>query len=137
MYSLRPLRRGRMPSIARDFFNSFWDWPNEMGFKVDIREEGNDYLIQAELPGMDKGNINLEIEGEYLVISAKSDERYDQEDDNNYIRKERRMMSCERQFYIGDVKPEEIQAKYNDGVLEVRVPNKTQTRFGRRSIEIQ
>lgn len=138
MYSLRPFRRGRvMPGFDDDFFSSFWEGSQNFGFKVDIKEEGDKYLLQAELPGMDKSKINIEMNGNYLVISAKNDEVYNKEEDNSYIRRERRVMSCERQFYVGEVKPEEIDAKYNNGVLEIRIPQKDKNKYNRHQIQIQ
>jgi len=143
MYSLRPLRRGRMlPRFAADFFREFWNWPTDwpfggVGFRVDIKDAGDHYLLQAELPGVNRSDINLEVVGDYLVIGVKSDETYNEEEENRYVRRERRMMSCERQFYVGDVNPDEIDARYNNGVLDVKIPKKDQGRSNRRSINIQ
>lgn len=139
MYYLRPLRRGRMrPRFADDFFRDFWNWPmSSYGFKVDIKEDQDHYLLQAELPGMNKDNISLELDGDYLTIGVKSDESFSQEEEDRYIRRERRMVSCERQFFVGDVKPEDIQAQYRNGVLEVKIPKTDQTDSSRRIIDIQ
>lgn len=144
MYGLRPLSRGRiLPRFADDFFREFWNWPamdwpfGSFGFRVDIKDAGDHYLLQAELPGVNRGDINLEVVGEYLVIGVKSDQTYNEEEENRYVRRERRMMSCERQFYVGDVNPDEIDASYNNGVLEVKIPKKDQVRSNRRSINIK
>ena len=139
MYHLRSLRRGRMrPRFADDLFRDFWMWPmTSYGFKVDIKEDRDHYLLQAELPGMDKSNITLELDGDYLTIGVRSDETVSQEEENRYIRRERRMMSCERQFYVGDVSPEDIQARYRNGMLEVKIPKTDQQGSGRRIIEIE
>jgi len=139
MYSLRPFRRGRLlPRFADDFFRDFWDWPMaNFGFRVDIKDAGDHYLLQAELAGVNRSDINLEVVGDYLVIGVKSDETVNQEEENRYVRRERRMMSCERQFYVGDINPEEIDASYNNGVLEVKIPKKDQGRSSRRSIDIK
>ena len=139
MYHLRPLRRGRMrPRFADDLFRDFWMWPmTSYGFKVDIKEDRDHYLLQAELPGMDNSIITLELDGDYLTIGVRSDETVSQEEENRYIRRERRMMSCERQFYVGDVSPEDIQARYRNGMLEVKIPKTDQQGSGRRIIEIE
>lgn len=140
MYHLRPFRRESMlPRFAEDLLRDFWEWPFEgygFGFKVDIKEAKDHYLLLAELPGLDKDAIDLEIDGDYLTISVKNDETIEEEDEKRYIRRERRMMSCQRQFYVGDVKPEEIEARYHNGVLEIKIPKKEQGRFNRR-IQIQ
>ena len=139
MYSLRPFRRGRLlPRFADDFFRDFWDWPAaNFGFRVDIKDGGDHYLLQAELPGVNRSDINLEVVGDYLVIGVKSDETINQEEENRYVRRERRMISCERQFYVGDINPDEIDAGYNNGVLEVKIPKKDQGRSSRCSIDIK
>jgi HSP20 family protein len=126
------------PRFADDLFRDFWMWPmTSYGFKVDIKEDRDHYLLQAELPGMDKSNITLELDGDYLTIGVRSDETVSQEEENRYIRRERRMMSCERQFYVGDVSPEDIQARYRNGMLEVKIPKTDQQGSGRRIIEIE
>ncbi len=138
MYSLRPLRRGRMlPRFADDFFRDFWDVPQVagQGFRVDIKDTEKHYLIEAELPGMEKSNIDLELVNGYLTIMVKSDETVKHEEENRFIRRERRMSSCRRQFYVGDVKPEEVQASYENGILKITVP-KSEQESGNRRIEI-
>ena len=73
MFSLRPLRRGWIPSFTGDLFSNFWDLPG-MGFKVDIKEEEQTIYFYRNA-GVNKENINLKLP-EYLVISAKSDESH-------------------------------------------------------------
>lgn len=124
MYRLMPFRRHRrgdffMPQAFHDFFN----WPEVawQSFKVDMKETSEGYAIQADLPGVNKENITLSVENGYLNIAVRQEEMKS-EDQENYICRERRQMSSERSFYVGNIKPEDVQAKYKNGVLEIKFP---------------
>ena len=81
----------------------------------------------ADLPGVDKKDIALNYDNNYLTIEAKKDESNDQKDDKgNYIRRERSYGSFSRSFDISDVDADHISAEYKNGVLEMILP-KTQT----------
>ena len=77
-----------------------------------------------ELPGFNKEDISAELKNGYLTISAKHEESDDKKDDNgNYIRRERKVGSCVRSFYVGSaVKEEDIKAAYENGILKLSVP---------------
>ena len=91
--------------------------------KTDIRENEHEYELAVELPGFDKEEIQLDVNDGYLTISAQKGLDKDEEDKKGRIlRQERYAGSCSRSFYVGDVKPEDIKAKYESGVLTVLVP---------------
>ena len=91
--------------------------------KTDISEKENGYEIAVDLPGFKKDEINLDIKDGYLTITAQKGLDKDEEDKNGrVIRQERYAGACSRSFYVGDVKPEDIKAKYEHGVLTVLVP---------------
>ena len=77
-----------------------------------------------DLPGFQKDEINVELKNGYLTIGASKGLNRDQQDDNGrYIRRERYAGVCSRSFYVGDaIRPEEIGAKYEDGILKLSVP---------------
>ena len=112
----------RTGDIFEDTFNSlFRPFYVEEGatlMKTDIRETENAYLMDVEMAGFDKKDIELKFESGYLTVSAK---KSDKEEHDNYIRRER-AYSCSRSYYLGDVSEKEIKAKYQNGVLEVTVP---------------
>ena len=78
------------------------------------------------MPGFDKGDIKAELKNGYLTISASSHKNNDEKDnDGRYTRRERYSGSCSRSFYVGgDVKQEDIKAKFENGILKVTVPKK-------------
>lgn len=125
MFDLLPF--GNKNSMI-DFFNNFdKDFFGDMklGFNSDIIDKGDKYILQAELPGFSKEDINIDIDGDCLKISAEHKEENDEKDkDGNYIRRERRYGSFVRSFYISNVKSDQIDAQYNNGVLELQLPKK-------------
>lgn len=144
MFDLIPFRRRNGNRLARyeDPFNYLWSSFYDLmdmgsfGFKTDVKETENEYILQAELPGMRKEDINIEIQDNYLTISAKNDEIIEEEKEN-YIRKERRTGSYCRAFNIENVKEDEIKASYKDGILEVRLPKKEPGKGNKRIIDIE
>lgn len=143
MFDIVPFRRHKslQPAVEEFFSAQFPDFAkNPFGleqvrsFAVDIQENGDSYLLQAELPGIDKDNITVEITDDYLTLMVKSDSATEQHE-GNYLRKERRRFQTQRRFYIGDVDQEKITAQYDNGVLEISLP-KRQGTTRRRSIDI-
>lgn len=102
------------------FFNDVFD-KKTSGIKVDIKETENEYLLEAELPGYNKENINLEYKNNYLTLSATKEEILDNSR-GNYIRKERSYGKVSRTFYIENLDKDNIKARYKDGVLQVILP---------------
>ena len=91
--------------------------------KTDIKEMDNGYQLVVDLPGFTKDEIKASLENGYLTISAEKGLDKDEEDKKGRVlRQERYAGSCSRSFYVGDVKPEDVKAKYESGVLTVLVP---------------
>ena len=93
--------------------------------KTDIHEtdDAKAYRFTVELPGFKKDEISLDVKDGYLNISAAKGLDKDEEDKKGRVlRQERYAGACSRSFYIGDVKPEDVKAKYESGVLTVIVP---------------
>ncbi len=85
--------------------------------KTDISQTDKDYVMEVEMPGFDKKDIELKFESGYITISAKKQA----DSDVKYIRRER-AVSCSRSYYMGDVDEKLIKAKYEHGVLTVTIP---------------
>lgn len=92
-------------------------------FKIDVKENENDYSVEAELPGVEKKEIELKLNDGRLTISIKRDERMEEEN-KNYIHKERRFCSMSRTVYLEDAVTEGINAKLENGLLKIVVPKK-------------
>ena len=92
--------------------------------KTDVREKDNAYELDVDLPGFKKDEITVDLKDGYLTIGASKGLDKDQSDENGkYIRRERYAGVCSRSFYVGEnVRPEEIGAKYEDGILRLSVP---------------
>lgn len=105
-------------------------------FRTDVIDEGDKYVLKAELPGFQKEDIKIDIEGNYLTISAQhSDET--EEKKNNYVRRERRYGSFARSFDISDIKSNDITADYTSGILSLNLPKVEGTVPESRRIEIR
>ena len=108
-------------NFERKFFgNSAAALPD---FRTDIRDAGDRYILEAELPGFRKEDIQLDVKDGILTISAQHGENQDEEDGKgSYIRRERRYGSFTRSFDVTGVDEEHITAAYNNGVLELNLP---------------
>ncbi len=123
-------------NFERSFFgNSNVDLP---AFRADIRDAGDKYVLDAELPGFHKEDINLDIKDGILTISAEHSETNDQKDDKgNYIRRERRYGSFRRSFDISGIDESAISASYQNGILELSLPKQQQVLPQSRRIAIE
>ena len=92
--------------------------------KTDVRELDKSYELDVDLPGFKKDEIHVDLKDGYLTIGASKGLDKDQQDENGkYIRRERYAGVCSRSFFVGDaVRPEDIGAKYEDGILRLSVP---------------
>ncbi len=111
--------------IFDDIFDNFFKpvtFSNKtLSMRADIKESEKEYELALDLPGFDKKDINLTLNNGYLTVSAKTEQK-EEDDKANYIRRER-VCSYQRSFYVGDaVTEEDIKAKYNNGTLSLTVP---------------
>ena len=106
--------------------------------KTDVKELDHSYEVDIDLPGFKKDEVNVEYRDGYLTISAaKGLDKDEQDKQGRYIRQERYSGACSRSFYVGDVKPEEIQAKFEDGILRLSVPKAGKALESRSHISIE
>ena len=94
--------------------------------KTDVRETDNSYELDIDLPGFKKDEIKVELDNGYLSISAaKGLDKDEEKKDGKYIRRERYAGAMNRTFYVGDnLTQQDIQAKFEDGILKISVPKK-------------
>ena len=122
-------------NLFDDFFHDFDMFPAWSGrnplygkharnmMKTDVRETENTYEVDVDLPGFQKDEIHLELRDGYLTISASKGLDKDQEGQKGrYIRQERYAGALSRSFYVGDVEPDQVSAKYEGGVLRISLP---------------
>ncbi len=111
-------------NVLDDYFSNDWPFKRTLThdtFKVDVEDNGNEYLIEAEVPGLDKKDINVELNDGKLMISITRDENSESKK-KNFIHRERRYSSMSRSIYLEDTKPDGIKAKLENGLLKVVVP---------------
>lgn len=135
MFDLRPFRRRnddlfeRFKSVFDDMFNQ--DFLPAFGndfksLRTDITETKDAYIVQADLPGFSKDDIQIDIENNYLTIRAKRDDRIEERDEKDrIIRKERHFGEFYRSFYVNDIDQDRIEAELENGVLKITLPKIT------------
>lgn len=96
---------------------------NLPAFRTDIRDQGDKFLLEAELPGFNKEDIQLELKDSILTIRAEhKEDKEDKDDKGNFIRRERRYGAFSRSFDVTGINESAITAAYNNGVLELTLP---------------
>ena len=99
--------------------------------KTDVREtdDAKAYRLAIDLPGFKKDEITLDLKDGYLTVSAAKGLDKDEEDKKGrIIRQERYAGALSRSFYIGEVKPEDVKATYESGVLTLLIPKTEETK---------
>jgi len=96
--------------------------------KVDVIEEPNAYVVQAELPGMTKDEVKLTVDNDILTISAERKNEFNEEDKNKrYVRMERSYGAVSRSLRLPPgCDPSKITAKHENGILKVSVARNPQ-----------
>ncbi len=142
MFELIPRRYNTVRRInPYSIFNQMEDSFNDnketvYGINTDIKETENGYMLEASLPGFKKEDITLEINKDVLVINAKKDQEV-KEENNGYLRREINRGQFRRSFNVDGIKVEDINAKYENGILEVNLPKQEEKAKHNKLIEIQ
>ena len=105
-------------------------------FRTDIRDAGDRFVLEAELPGFNKEDIHLDVKDGILTISAQHSTENEEKKDS-YIRRERRYGSFSRSFDISGINADAIEASYTDGVLTLTMPKKQEQLPASRRLEIK
>lgn len=140
MFSIIPYRtdcnmarrgnRGYFEDFANDFFRPFFSdnfgmMASQKPMKVDVRDEGDHYVLEADMPGMKKDDLKVEVNDGLLTISAEYNETNEQKnDENKYVYRERRCGSMSRSFNVEGVREQDITAEFKNGVLTLRLPKR-------------
>lgn len=123
------------PFFGDGFFGPFFmrrDFQNN--FRVSVKDAGDHYELDAELPGVQRDQLGIDVNDGVLTISAEWNQSDDSKD--GYVMNERRYGKMQRSFNIDGVDESAITASYTDGVLRLNLPKRTEQVSGRR-IEIQ
>jgi len=120
-----PKRRNEF-DLFDDFFkgDDFFPRRDSSIMKTDIKEKKDKYVIEMDLPGYEKENINLELKDGYLEVTAKV-EKEEGNEEERFVHKERFYGHCSRSFYVGEqITEEDIKAEFKNGILRIDVPKK-------------
>lgn len=106
--------------------------------RTDIHEAPDAYLLEIDLPGFAKEDIFAELKDGYLTVSAKKTLNEDEENQKGRVlRQERYSGSCQRSFYVGEgVKESDCEARYENGILTIRIPKAQPQQPQRQAISI-
>lgn len=128
-----------------DLFRGFFVRPVDFNFdksvetpemRVDVKENPESYEVQAELPGIGKDDIHVHIDGALVSISAERKQEKEVKDGERVLRTERYYGKVSRSFQLGqEVDDAQASARFNDGVLTLTLPKKTQAQAKRLTIE--
>ena len=127
LWSGSPFRRiSRLQRQIDRLFDEFSDWGKvETAFAppVDIEEKEDRYQLTFDLPGVKKDEIRIEIRGNQLHVAGERAEKKEQKEGKGHFRTERFYGQFERIFPLpADVKAEQIEAAYENGVLSISIP---------------
>ena len=121
MYFIKKNNEDKKTKIVDDFQNFFMDsFFSNKALKTDIIENETNYILKVEIPGVDKKDVNLDFNNQYLTLSVNQEE--DQEERNqHFIRKERGRFSYSRSYYLDKADEGNIKAKLDNGVLTITI----------------
>lgn len=110
--------------------------PLPQSIKVDVKENGNAYTVQAEIPGVAKEDIHVTVDGNVVTLRAEVKQQDAQTSDEKLLRSERYFGSVARSFQLPvDIDNAAAKAKYDNGVLTLTLPKKTGNGSQRLSVE--
>lgn len=116
-------------TFDRDLFPVFRPWfrlDDNEGFRmplVNINETEKDYVVTMELPGVQKKDLDVSIDGDQLVVTAERSEKV--ESDEGLLRREIRSEKFRRTFTVGQaIDRDGVKAKLENGILKITLPKK-------------
>jgi HSP20 family protein len=125
-----------------DLFRGFFMRPvrmegaPDMQVKMDVKEDDKGYTVHAEIPGVKKDDIHVNIDGNQVSISAEVKNEKEVKEGEKVLRSERYYGKVSRAFTLGqDVDEGTAQARYSDGLLELTLPKKAVTKAKRLTID--
>ena len=143
MFSMIPYRtnrnmtrregRGYFEDFANDFFRPFFEegfggmLRADRAMKVDVRDEGDRFVLEADMPGVSKDHVRVEIQDGVLTIAAQYDDETENKDEaGKYVYRERRSGSVSRAFNVEGIREADISAAFKDGVLSLTLPKEAE-----------
>lgn len=144
MLTLTPYRKSNHSALynpfreMEDLERSFFGQDALASFRTDIEDAGDSFVLTADLPGFKKEDIHVDVEDDQLVISAQRHSNYEQKEKRGgYLRCERSYGTYSRSFSMEGIDTDHIKASYENGVLTLTLPKRTDVKNGARRLEIE
>jgi len=133
-----------MPSVLDDFFKPWNEWFDGGLYgrtmnvpAVNIIEHKDEYLVSLAVPGMNKDDFTIDVNGNMLTISSEKEE-HKEEKDKKFTRKEYNYSTFSRSFTLPEeINKEKIDARYEDGVLKIALPRKEEVKKNIKHISVK
>ena len=143
--SLIPYRRNTSVANYFDPFRMMADMEREFfgdrksgSFNTDIRETETEYVLEADLPGFNKEDIQIDLSEDTLTISAERHSQHEDKDKKgSYIRCERSYGTYGRSFSLEGVDTDAVKASFSNGVLTLHLPKRQEPKVVGRRLEIE
>ncbi len=139
MFELTPFVRHAM---AYDPFRDFDEMEKRLfkgstAFRTDIKDTGDAYVIEAELPGFNKEDIEITVENSVMTVSASHTQSKEEQDEKSgYVRRERSYGSFARSFDVSEIETDNITGSLQNGILSLTLPKKKEQAAASRKIEL-
>lgn len=121
-------------SLIESFFNDDWF---SYGSNIDIYREADRYVVEVDLPGFDKEDIEIEFKGDVLSVKAELNEEHEDTSNKNYYYRSRSKRSFNKQIRFKEVDEDSISADYENGVLHIELPTKVKEEDMIKRIEVK
>jgi HSP20 family protein len=117
--------------LFNDFSKGFWVKPlafpagTEVNIKVDVKEDDKGYTVRADIPGVKKEDIQVDVEGNMISLRAETKQEKEEKKGEKVIYSERSYGMASRSFTLpAEVESKSAKAEYKDGVLTLSLPKK-------------
>lgn len=116
---------------------AYWDDEEKYSMPVEISDKGKDYEVKAELPGVKKEDLDIDIDKNYLIINAKKEEE-NKVDEKSYKKSEFRYGEFSRTVYFPEeIDVEKTEAKLEHGVLKIDAPKKDAEKESKKKLSVK
>ena len=125
-----PRRNGNGVDIFDEVFNDpFFSEKENKIMKTDVKEKDGSYILEIDIPGYDKEDIQIELQDGYVTVTAtKNEEKEDKH--AKYLKRERFSGMCSRSYYAGEnITEEDIKANFKNGILTITFPKETEKKI--------
>ena len=125
-----PRRNGNGLDVFDEvFMDPFFSEKENKIMKTDIKEKDGNYVLEVDVPGYNKENIQIELHEGYITVTATHNE--EKEDKHaKYLKRERFSGMCSRSYYVGEnVNEEDIKANFRNGILTIEFPKEPEKKI--------